>query len=268
MNKKLLSIIASVFFVSSMCLAPISAADIENNAKNVKIATIPVTIDKDIKHKNDINFTVDVYGTSKKKIYAVNEIGDGSPEDKKAAFEVFNQMMESGKIQETAVNVTSYNQNYDGIEWDDDQTNYLGYSSAHYYAGNVNNGGTDKTWGGSSCSWTSSGTPKYIYISQAQSLNIKNANAQVSINWGVSATGPEIGGGVQLSETQTSSKCTWTSNQYTNKTILGAQYGDTEFSSDDLQGGNVTSCVHSDRGYISYGSTIYKPSTQVRFIAG
>ncbi len=268
MNKKLLSIITGIFFVSSICLAPVSAADIQNNHQNVKIASIPVKINKSVKNKHDINFTVDVYGTSKKKTYAVKEVGDGSLEDKKAAFEVFNQMMESGSIQETAVSVSSFYTDYSGIEWDDDQTNYLGYSSAHYNAGNLPNGGTDRTWGGSSCMWTGSGTPKYIFISQTQSLNVTDADATVSINWGVSATGPEIGGGVTLTETQTSSKCTWTSNQVPNETILGSEYGETEFSWDDIQGGCVTSCVHTDKGNISYGATIYKPSTQVRFTNG
>lgn len=246
------------------CVQAQETTSIQYGSKFEKNASYPIRFNKGGNYDHDINFNIDVYGNSERKLYTISDIGDDSATDKKEAYKLFNEMLKTGDIEEAVVDVTAKYKTFSGSIYDDDQSNYLGYSWAEYYAGDCGNGGTDKTWGGSSACWASSGTPKYIYISQTHSLNVTNADVSLSINWSAGAD-TSIGGSVTLTETQTSSKCTWTSNQCTNVTVLGAEYGETEFSSDDLCGGNVTSCVNSDKGYIYYGSTIYKPSTQIRF---
>ena len=194
-----------------------------------------------------------------KKVYGFENITD--PNDRVKAFNYLNQMMQTAETQAKTVNVTSINTTFYGNDTGySNNNNCVAYTWADYIAGNVDNGGRDQTWGGSSALLSGSQTLNYMYLKQKITFSIINANISVNIGYQTA--------NASITQTRTQSTCSWTSPQMT-ANPSGAEHEHLYIDKDDLSNGNITSCLYVDGAemYINGVSTIYKPSTYLKFSA-
>lgn len=261
-NKVVALALSSILMISQGVVA--SAAESETSryqyvsTSEVLINVSNVGTTKDTLKSGEVKTAkIHTFNDNGKKVYKV-EI-DGTPQEKIEAFKTLNNYMESGLSEETIVVVNEKNKEFYGNEWDTSKTNILGYSWAKYKVGSRYSGINDTTWGGSSASYTGTGSFGYIKLMQKTTVNATGASASLSISWPPS---------LDVSASRTSSTGTWESETEYNDTILGAEHELVELNYSDLHGATITSCIYVDTANVKVGATIYKPSTSVRFKSG
>lgn len=218
-------------------------------------------------NESEPSVTVTVYNDRGKNVYRMDTTAK-TAEEEAIAFELFDQFVESGAVNEKVVTVDEFNTEFSGSEigraGESGTTAYNAYmfTYSHYVAGNVVNGGYDRCWGTQTARWLQSGTnANYIKLFQSARINVANADTALSISW-PPAYEIDI-------NSSSASVASWDSGdpEYDTKS-LAAQHETVEYNWEDLQYGNVTSFVFTDSADIKYGSMIYKPRAVVRFENG
>ncbi|MCT4545005.1 MAG: hypothetical protein N4A63_15855 [Vallitalea sp.] len=205
---------------------------------------------------DDTALTLSVYVKENgKKAYTIN--GANSKQDKKVAFQLLNDYMETGSIERTNVDVTDYYEDFYGNEMGESQVNNncISYTWSKYNAGKVHSGGVDKTWGGTSGSWIGNEAPGYIQLLQSRTISVSNASATLNISW------PP---GLSVSETKSKSTAS-DSTTKSNVDVFGAEHSMVEFDKSDIHNGNIKYCLVSDTAKIEINNFTYKASSSVKF---
>lgn len=214
---------------------------------------------------DDPTVTVTVYNDRGKNVYRMDTTAT-TAEEEATAFELFDQFVETGVVNERVVTVDEFEKEFFGSE-----TSHAGssgttgynayvYSWGRYLAGNVRSGGYDKCWGNQTARWMKTGSADYIKLHQSARINVVNADTALSISWPPSLE-------IDIN-TSSASVATWSSETEYDAKSLAAQHETVEYNWEDLQGGNVTSFIFTDSADIKYGSTIYKPQAVIRFENG
>ncbi len=255
MKRIISTFIAFSLVISAMSTVTFASEFSPSSSRYEYIDTEEISLPITVKSVNKSTAKIHIYNDNGIKVYKL-ECAD-SPEIKMLAFEALNNFMDMGVAERTEVGVNLYNQEFYGNERGyGSNSNAIGYTWARYVAGNVQQNGYDSTWGGQSAIWAGTGTADYIKLHQSVTINVTNADASLSISWPPALT---------ISQSRTSSTATWVSEPDYNSTGLGAEHAFTEFDLDDIQNGVITSCVYSDSGEVKFNSTIYRPTTSVKF---
>jgi hypothetical protein len=266
MKMKKVSIIASSLLMVATMFSTSAMAAPDDQVKTktlINSIEIPIEIPMVNSLKSNENLTKNLilsqYDDNGIKVYTVE--GADTPEEKYKAFEILNKFMESGEIQQSNVSVTTTNQDFYGNEYGNSpsNSNVQGYTWARYNAGKgfaSNKSVTDKTWGGSSGVWGGTGTAGYIKLNQLIALNVSGASHSLTLSW------PP---GYSISSTKSTSTASYSTDAETGVNVLGAEHQLLQFNKEDIQGGKVTSAVHTDVADVKVGSTIYKATSSVRF---
>ena len=267
--KKMISIALSLFMISSIVTTSAFAAS-ANEYEYVGTYSFPLNsvsalTEADINGDNP-TVTVTVYNDRGKNVYRMDTTAT-TAEEEATAFELFDQFVETGAVNEKVVTVDEYDKEFYGSETgragSDGTTGYNAYmfSWGRYLAGNVRKGGYDKCWGNQTARWLKTATDAdYIKLYQSARVNVENADTSLSISWP-----PSLDIDINSSS---ASVATWSSDTEYNAKSLAAQHETVEYNWEDLQGGNVTSFIFTDSADIKYGSTIYKPQAVIRFENG
>lgn len=210
--------------------------------------------------------TVTVYNDRGKNIYRM-ETTAHTAEEEAVAFEMFDQFVENGSVQESTVTVNEFNKEFFGSDvgrgGSSGTTGYdaYNYSWARYVAGEVVKGGKDSSWGKQTARWMKTNTSAdYIKLHQSAKINVRNADASLTISWPPALT--------VSSNSASASVASWSSEVEYDTKSLAADHETVEYNWEDLQYGGVTSFIYTDSADIKYGSSIYKPSSTIRFENG
>ncbi|MDT0124614.1 hypothetical protein Q9R46_18270 [Paenibacillus sp. RRE4] len=264
--KKTASVLLSVGLLLSIFTGSASAAEGSNvNKEKRLITTIQISLNDQQRTatlSDSQQAELSVFEENGKKIYEVK--GAKTPDEKRRAFEILNNYMEKGTVQQATVTVNKTGYDFYGNEYGYSSANRsaMGYTWAKYNAGKgfANNSNVyDKTWGGQSASWTGSNNPSYIKLLQSVTVNVSNASSTLTIGWPPSYS---------VTPTRTSSTASWSSDSTSGVTVLGAEHQTTQINRDDVQRGKITSLLYSDSADVKVGSTIYRPTNSVRFTNG
>lgn len=267
--KKIISMALSFLMISSIVTTSAFAAS-TNEYDYVGTYSFPLnsvsTQSEANGNADNPTVTITVYNDRGKNVYRMDTTAS-TAEEEAVAFEMFDQFVENGVVNEKVVTVDEYDTEFYGSETgragSKGSTGYNAYlfSWGRYLAGNVARGGYDKCWGNQAARWMQSGTSAdYIKLHQSARINVKNADTALSISWPPSLD-------IDIN-TSSASVATWSSDTEYDTKSLAAQHETVEYNWEDLQGGNVTSFIFTDSADIKYGSTIYKPQAVIRFENG
>ncbi|MCM3039098.1 hypothetical protein M3201_05230 [Paenibacillus motobuensis] len=262
--KRFALVICSVVMMVTLFSATAMADTQRTGKKLLKSVEIPIDSATNIvsSEKSSKKLRLSQYDDNGVKVYTVE--GANTTEEKKRAFEILNNFMESGEVQQVTVSVNETNKEFYGNEFGYSQSNsnVMGYTWARYVAGKnfgSNSSVYDKTWGGSSGSWGGSGTAAYIKLNQGVTVNVSGASGTLTIGWPPSYS---------VTATSSSSTASWSSEATTGVNVLGAEHQLVEYNRDDVQRGKITSCVYTDVADVKVSSTVYKATSSVRFTNG